>query len=411
MLPEKFRNEPAFGTNSGVRLVRLLDGYPLMYGIGVSPSLVDMEAFVAPDGNVVEAHYAERSFRPLLELPIRSATEAWQVFLNKAAPVGYRYVVNPPEKANDYRIWQRSYPTGERIDLYGYPWILQPLNPGEPAVSFLGNWHVTGEQAAAFAAQASPYDFLHAWGQINPDGQGRLTFQIEGWEVSPYEDLLPSGKIERQGEQVYLVTDQGRYQLLDAPAALEDGMSANARGVSPDGETFDWSTIDNNQYLDGGYGMLDACAGGGGGGGGDSMGGGSFLIYSRRVTASQRSPHPRRSFLPAHSSRVRTSKPPRGLSWHTSISTKMGPRRLKSTCAAILGTITADSGNTGRFEWIARNWRASPNFMNYRCRSGERSTVSMVADIRSSSSNATKRSTPDWPRNLARDMASGHARG
>ncbi len=111
MLPEQFRSEPAFGTNSGVHLVRLLDGHPLLYGIGVSPSLVDMEAFVAPDGNVVEAHYAERSFRPLLELPIRSATEAWQIFLNKADPTGYRYVVNPPEKANDYRIWQRSYPT------------------------------------------------------------------------------------------------------------------------------------------------------------------------------------------------------------------------------------------------------------------------------------------------------------
>ena len=169
-------------------------------------------------------------------------------------------MVNPPEKEAEFRIWQRSYPTGERIDLYGYPMVLQPINPGDPAVSFLGNWPVAGEQAAAFAAQASPYDFLHAWGQLHPDGQGRLTFRIEGWETSPYEDLLLNGQIERQGEQAYLATDQGRYQLLEAPAELEDGMSANARGVSRDGATFDWSYIDNNQYPDGGYGMLDACA-------------------------------------------------------------------------------------------------------------------------------------------------------
>ena len=277
LLPEEYRSEPAFGTNTGVHLARLLDGHPVVYGIGVSPSLVDLEVFVAPDGRVEEAHYANRTFRPLSELPIRSAAEAWQIFLNRAAPTGYRYVINPPEKANDYRIWQRSYPTGERIDLHGYPWILQPLNPGDPAVSFLGNWPVAGGQAAAFAAQASPYDFLHAWGQLQADGQGRLTFQIEGWETSPYEDLLPNGKIERQGELAYLVTDQGRYQLLDAPAELEDGMSANARGVSPDGATFDWSYIDNNQFQDSGYGMLDACAGGGGGGGGEAMGGGIFL--------------------------------------------------------------------------------------------------------------------------------------
>ncbi len=277
LLPDQFRGEPAFGVNTGVHLVRLLDGHPLVYGIGISPSLVDLEAFVAPDGKVEEAHIANRTFKSLLELPIRSASDAWQVFLNKPTPTGYRYVINSPEGSKDYRIWQRSHPTGERIDLYGYSWVLPPFNPSDPGVSFFGDWPVAGEQAANFAAQASPYDFLHAWGQLQPDGQGRLAFHIEGWEISPYEDLLPVGTIERQGEQTFFATDQGRFQLAAAPIGLEDGMSANARGVSPDGVIFNWSYIDNNQFPDSGFGMLDACAGGGGGGSEGALGGGYFL--------------------------------------------------------------------------------------------------------------------------------------
>jgi hypothetical protein len=277
LLPEKFRGEPAFGTNTGVHLTRLLDGRPILYGIGVSPSLVDLEAFVNSSGQVEEAHYATRHFRPLQALPIRSAAEAWQAFLTKTSPTGYRYAINPPEKPNNYRIWNRQYPTGKRVDLYGYRSVLTPLNPADPTVAFLTDWPTTGEQVASFATQGLPSDFLHAWGQFLPDEQGRLAFHIEGWEVSPYEDKLLTGKIERQGNQTFLVTDQERYQLQDAPAALEDGMSANARGVSPDGATFDWSYIDNNQFPDGGYGMLDACAGGGGGGGDGALGGGYFL--------------------------------------------------------------------------------------------------------------------------------------
>jgi hypothetical protein len=297
LLPDQFRGEPAFGTNTGVHLARLLDGHPLVYGIGISPSLVDLEAFVAPNGIVEEAHYASRTFRPLLELPIRSAAEAWQLFLNNTVPNGYRYVVNPPEKTNNYRVWQRSYPTGQRIDLYGYRSVYQPLEPANPSLAFLTDWLVTGDQAASYASQDLPSDFLHAWGQLQPDEQGRLTFQIEGWEVSPYEDMLPSGKIERQGEQAFLVSDQGRYQLLDAPAELEDGMSANARGVSPDGKTFDWSYIDNNQFQDGGYGMLDACAGGGGGGGEGALGGGIFQAIRPQGNSLAAEPTPT-AFIP-----------------------------------------------------------------------------------------------------------------
>lgn len=277
LLPDKFRGEPAFGTNTGVHLARLLDGHPLVYGIGVSPSQVDLEAFVQPDGTVGEAHYAARHFRPLLEIPIRSAADAWQVFLNKATPTGYRYAVNPPEQPNQFRTWERSYPTGERIDLYGYRSVFQPLDPANPTMAFLTDWPVTGDQAASYASQDLPSDFLHGWGKLQLDGQGRLVFNIEGWEVSTYEDKLLTGEIERQGDQVFFVSDQERYQLQDAPSGLEDGMSANVRGVSPDGITFDWSYIDNNHFLDGGYGMLDACAGGGGGGSEGALGGGYFL--------------------------------------------------------------------------------------------------------------------------------------
>jgi hypothetical protein len=265
------------GEPGGVRFVRLLDERPVVFGIGHNPSLVDLDVIVGPNGDISQLSYAARRYKPAGEFPILSAAEAWQSFLSGQARTRFRYSVNPENPAGSGLIaWLRPYPEGQRVDLYTYPSLLQPADAGGAPLTYVGNWPVKGEKAALFASQLSPYDFLHTWGTFQADEAGRRSFYLQGWEVSPLEDLYLDGAIERQGEAAWLVSDQGRFLLPEPPDGLENGTQANVRGVRQDGDVLDWSLIQAGQPADSGYGMMDACGGGGGGGGGESIGGGIF---------------------------------------------------------------------------------------------------------------------------------------
>lgn len=274
----------------GVRFVRLLDGRPVIYGIGHNPSLVDLEVIVGPDGKVQEVRYAARHFQAVGEFPILSAEQAWQRFIDSPTGDRLRYAINPPSQPGQLRSWIRQYPIGERIDLYGYASLFQPAEPAGQPLAMFGNWPVVGDNAANFASQASVYDFLHTWGQLITDAEGRQTFQIEGWEVSPLEDLILMGTLERIGDQAWLNSEQGRFSLPDLPADVRDGTTVNVRGVLLDGQTLEWSYLDNNQFFDGGYGVYEGCAGGGGGGSEAGFGGGTFVGVSLSPVADRETP-------------------------------------------------------------------------------------------------------------------------
>jgi len=274
----------------GVRFVRQLDDRPVIYGIGHNPSLVDLEVIVSPDGKVQEVRYAARHFQPAGEFPILSAEQAWQRFIDNPTGDRLRYAINPPSQPSQLRSWLRQYPIGERVDLYGYASQFQPAEPSGQPLEMFGNWPVVGDYAANFASQASVYDFLHAWGQFITDTEGRQAFKIEGWEVSPLEDLLLMGTIERIGDQAWLNSEQGRFSLPDLPADVMDGTTVNVRGVLFDDQTLEWSYLDNNQFFDGGYGVYDGCAGSGGGGSEAGFGGGTFVGVSLTPITDRKTP-------------------------------------------------------------------------------------------------------------------------
>ena len=281
LLDAPYRIQTIPGEPGGVRFVHLLEDRPVVFGIGHNPSLVDLDVIVGPNGDISQFSYAARHYQPAGEFPILSAAEAWGAFLSGQASTRFRYSVNPENPTGSgLQAWLRPYPEGQRVDLYTYASILEPVDAGDVPLAYVGNWPVKGEQAAAFASQLSPYDFIHAWGQFQADEAGRRSFYLQGWEISQLEDLMPEGTIERQGEAAWLVSDQGRFSLPEPPQGLNDGVQASVRGVLQPGDVLDWSLIQAGQPADSGYGMMDACGGGGGGGGGESIGGGVFRVVN-----------------------------------------------------------------------------------------------------------------------------------
>jgi hypothetical protein len=278
LLDMPYTTEPLPDKPGGVRFSRTLDDRPLVYGIGSNPSLVDLVVVMGSDGQVKELDYSARHFQKSGDYLILSAQQAWQAFLQSQTSRHIRYVVNPAPPQTPHRSWIRYYPAGQRVDLYGYPWVLKPVDAGEAQLVMISNLNLpVTSWVADFPNRVTPYKFLHLWGQLQPDDQGRYGFALEGWEVSALEDLSLTGKIVREGDQAWLeTTDQGRLRLPKLPADVPEGVEANVRGVKTAGGSFDWSNIDTGIPADSGAGTLDTCGGGGGGGGGDSFIGGSF---------------------------------------------------------------------------------------------------------------------------------------
>ena len=277
--------------SNSVSFTRTLEGRPVVFGVGRGPRH-DLEVTLDAKGDVSQVNYFPMRAGPAGQYPILSAEQAWQAFLSGEAKDRLRYGISDPDTPWMLQTWQRGYPAGETVHDYGYASVLQPAEPGGLPLAMLNNWLVSGDNAAAFASQASPYNFTHAWGQFQADEQGRLAFRLEGWEVSPLEDQYFQGKIRRQGEQAWLVTDEGEFELPDLPPDVPEDVFTEARGVFASPGILDWSTINSGLAAGYGYSMFDACMGGGGGGGGNDFGGGTFRQVSLQPVQSKATPTP-----------------------------------------------------------------------------------------------------------------------
>jgi len=278
-------------TTNGVGFTRSLEGRPVINGIGYAPGH-GLEIEFDADGKVSQLNYGPFRAQPAGEHPIISAEQAWEAFLSGEATNRLRYGISSAYVPSSLETWQRSYPTGKPIHMYGYVSVLQPAEPGGPPLASFNNWPVYGKNASAFASQVSPSEFWHAWGQMQADEQGRLAFHVEGWEISPYEERNLQGSVHRQGEQAWLKTDEGDFELPELPADVPEGVFTEARGVVATAGVLDWWLVQTGTPAATGYSMMDACMGGGGGGGGSDFGGGTFRQVSLLAGQSELTPTP-----------------------------------------------------------------------------------------------------------------------
>jgi hypothetical protein len=296
LLEPPYQVEAVTGYPGGVHFVRTLDDRPVIYGVGYFPSLVDLDVQIGMDGQVSQVTYGARYFQPAQKLPVLTASKAWEEFLSGALE-GVRYAVNTPQDlvTNGYRAWVRPYPDGELVHLYGYAQLAQPAAANGEAIAFFNNWQVKGTNAGAFIAQLindqmMKYSFLHAWGTLQTDAAGKQSLAVQGWEVSPFEDQFFSGVLNRRADGASISNESGNYALADVPDELADQSQIDVRGVISQPGVIEWSLLTTGVPANGGYGMMDACAGGGGGGGDSSIGGGSFKRFSLQELAGNAQP-------------------------------------------------------------------------------------------------------------------------
>jgi hypothetical protein len=236
--------------------------------------------------------YSAHNFQPAGEYPILSAQQAWERLDAANAVQRSEYAVLPKEQIS--RSWERSFPLGQSVDLYGRVYT----SPSDGTLVFnvfgaSGKYPLSGNiqdlSAQSLGDKLAP--IIHVWGQFE-ETAGKQTLNVSGWEITSLSGDFQSGRIERQGEQSRLVIDGGQVFLLpDLPADLPDGVFANVSGVvvtttasagttgAETTPTFEWAYLDT---LIASYGGSSSCFGGGGGGGGGpanaNFGGGSFAM-------------------------------------------------------------------------------------------------------------------------------------
>lgn len=268
-----------------VRFAPLLDGYPVVFGIGVNPGLWGwINVTVNADGAVSQVDYSNHNFQAVGEYPILSAQQAWERFTSDTELKHSQYAVLAPEQPNTYRSWARNYPVNQPLELYGYSYSYEPADAESQPLVIFGSWPVSNPQA--FTPQ-HPYDFLHVWGQLEESADGKQYLTVDRWEISSSTDDSISGTIQRQGDLGLLVSQDRTLLLPDLPADLPDGAEVWARGVTlPDNSGYpklEWSFIETGS-IPSSYGGSNSCGGGGGGGGGGpenaDFGSGGFAMLN-----------------------------------------------------------------------------------------------------------------------------------
>jgi hypothetical protein len=184
--------------------------------------------------------------------PIITAEQAFQKMLDITASAGVMTGQTSPYQPMSN--WERPRHENETLTLWGWMSSFASAEGGAPFVTLEG---YTAIGNIADVAPNLPNTYVEAIGQFQTVG-GVKVFKVESWKVyEGFEDGI-FGALQRDGENVVMVTDQGKFILPEVPGDVPLPMeNAYAIGVKQ-GNVFEWKTLD------------DTVGGGGGGGGGGS---------------------------------------------------------------------------------------------------------------------------------------------
>lgn len=264
----------------------ILDGLPLYENDAYNPRI---EISVNGAGEVTSLRYDMHKRQSLGEYPLRSAQEAWNIFLADPDDQRVRYTVTDPYMAvRDLEpAWRTATPLGEQVDVYAYLGVYQNAEPGGDPWVTAGGLTLQGDLAGLLAAYENPPElnaeqraqidagllsekhalgwnrFFHIWGESYEEANGAPVMQVEGWEVSPVPDLSLTGSLSGVNGEILFIDDAGRqWTVLDLPAdvPLDTAIQVRALQTGVQSDTLRWQLI---QVL-----RQETPMGGGGGGGG-----------------------------------------------------------------------------------------------------------------------------------------------
>jgi hypothetical protein len=237
-----------------VFFVLTVDDLPVRYAS--MHEFARLEAGIDSDGQVIYLNADLPAYRLVGNYPLRTVENAWGKVLGVSTDLGLTGDFSTSSSAGGYgRTWLRSYPLGQPLSLSGRLEIIASAESGESFLT-LDGYPLVGNLSGL--EQLTSDDSLTMQGQFIQAGEV-LRFQVESWKKTSLIEFL-AGSLERVGDQVFLLTEDGRrLELPDLPAEVFPAAQSDefhAFGVA-DGEIFNWISV-----------QVGPLGGGGGGGGG-----------------------------------------------------------------------------------------------------------------------------------------------
>jgi hypothetical protein len=195
------------------------------------------------------------SYRPVRTFGIRTAEEAWKSLLDNNSQAGRLEWMYSP--SGPTRTWQRTYPLGQAITIYGYASSFAAVDAGQPPLIQIDGYTVSGDTGGMDRLPQNT--FVEASGSFSVEN-GIRKFALTSWKVSESSKDGLLGTLQRTNGQVVLSAQEGNFLLPDVPADLPLPFeNAFVTGVRL-GDRLEWTSIDDRSLR-----------GGGGGGGGEGF--------------------------------------------------------------------------------------------------------------------------------------------
>lgn len=104
LLDYPYRAEPSETDPNGVRFVELLDGIPLLYGVGKNPGMIErLNISIDPNGQISSLFVSHHHYQPLDTYPLLTADQAWARLAAANADLRSRYAILAPPQS-----WTRA---------------------------------------------------------------------------------------------------------------------------------------------------------------------------------------------------------------------------------------------------------------------------------------------------------------
>lgn len=233
--------EPLDRYRGVLRFIARLDGLPVR---NLNLEAPEIEVKISGQGQVSQVSYTRADLESLGAYPILTAEEAWQQALGKdLRGLASAWHMGPPYTM---RAWPRPRPVDLDVDLYGHAYAMDAAEPGVAPLLFFENIPVQGDpevlRAEAWIEVTRPGSFLHVWGQIRVDDQGKKVLHLAGWEPAPVTVAQFDGQVERRGNEAYLVAaGQPELFLPDLPPSVPEGEPVAMVGLLlPGTQTLEW---------------------------------------------------------------------------------------------------------------------------------------------------------------------------
>lgn len=234
------------GPGNDVFFVRQLDGRTLNH-----PEIV------AGAGAGGQLSFINYQVMPNLEnlglYPLIPAAAAWAQLESGVDRQFIPYVLHPAifgsaDTLAQVHAWQRPYPPGEMVQLYGWPNVYLPVSGSGPARVQLFPYMLQGDAEVINQIAEVVGQLVRVEGVMGDDGK-TVTVHAGG----PIEGLTPlslPGIIRRDGERTMLDAEDGQtYQLPHAPADLPDNLAVfvfawDAQQIGDATSLLQWDRID-----------------------------------------------------------------------------------------------------------------------------------------------------------------------